>query len=61
MKTNNQVVLKYGKTEMKLTASDLQLISDALGIINPDSTKAANRAISLSNAFSALSEYQDSL
>jgi hypothetical protein len=55
------VYVKYGETEIKLSANDLQLIADALDIINPDDTRQENRARKLSLSFTALSEYADSL
>jgi len=55
------VVVKYGVTEWKLSASDLQLIADALEIVNPDTEKAIRRARALSTGFLALSEYASSV
>lgn len=57
MKVKHGVAIKYGITEYKLSAKDLQLISDALEIINPDSKRVEKRARRLSAAFLALSEY----
>jgi hypothetical protein len=63
MKQSNKrgVFIKYGKTQFKLSAKDLQLIADALAIINPDSTPQENKARKLSAAFAALSEYEESI
>ena len=61
MNNKHGVFIKYGKTQFKLSANDLQLISDALAIINPDSTPQENRARRLSAAFAALSEYEKSI
>ena len=51
------VKVVYGITEYKLSAKDLQLISDALEIISPDAASATKRARALSAAFLGLSEY----
>ena len=56
-KTVHGVYLVYGKTKIKLKASDLELFADALEIINPDSEKQIVNARNWSAAFTALSEY----
>ena len=61
MKTRHGVLIKYGQTEYKLSSKDLQLISDALEIVNPDSAGVEKRARALSAAFLALSEYAASV
>ena len=61
MKIKHEVCIKYGLTEIKLTADDLQLIADALEIINPDTTRQENKARRLAASFSALSEYAASV
>lgn len=57
MKTKHGVAIQYGKSAYKLTASDLQLIADALESVNPDSSKLEKRARVMSSAFQALAEY----
>ena len=61
MKVKHGVTIQYGVTKYKLSAKDLQLIADALEIINPDSRRVEKRARQLSLAFSALSEYAASV
>jgi hypothetical protein len=51
----------YGAISIKLSASDLQLFADALGIINPDSRMQIVNASNWSAAFAALSEYAKSV
>ena len=51
------VYLTYGVTSAKLTASDLELIADALDVVRPDTDKARQRAHTLFCSFLALSEY----
>lgn len=60
-KTKHGVYLKYGQTEVKLAASDLQLIADALEIIDPIDKKDDARACKLLAWFLALSEYAKSV
>jgi hypothetical protein len=55
------VYLVYGAISIKLSASDLQLFADALGIINPDSRMQIVNASNWSAAFAALSEYAKSV
>jgi hypothetical protein len=57
MKIKHGVAIQYGVTRWNLTAKDLQLIADALDIINPDSLRVKKRARQLSAGFLALSEY----
>jgi hypothetical protein len=61
MKNKNGVFVSYGKTKFKLHAEELQLMADALEIVNPDSTKMQLLARKLSASFSALAEYAKSL
>ena len=58
---NRNVRLQYGKAHVKLSSSDLQLISDALDILSPDSDESSDRAKQLCATFAALSEYQESI
>ena len=60
-KTEHGVFVKYGVTKFKLSANELQLISDALDIISPDTEKQIHTAHRLSAAFLALSEYAESV
>ena len=60
-KTKHGVFIKYGVTEIQLTANDLRLIGDALDIINPDTEKQRTRAYNLALSFWALSEYAESV
>lgn len=55
------VRLQYGKTHVKLSSSDLQLIADALSILSPDGDEASDRARVLMRSFEALAEYQASI
>lgn len=55
------VVIKYGRIEISLSSSDLQLIADALDILSPDSDEASDRAHTLCASFTALAEYQKSI
>ena len=60
-KTIHGVYLVYGKTKIKVSHQDLQLISDALEIVNPDTDKQTLNARNWSRAFEALSEYAKSV
>lgn len=60
-KAKHGVVVQYGETAFKLSADDLQLIADALCVVNPDSDKATRRARHMALAFESLSEYAESL
>lgn len=60
-KTEHGVYIHYGVMKFKLTANELQLIADALEIINPDTEKQTLVARRLSSAFLALSEYAESV
>jgi hypothetical protein len=60
-KTEHGVFIKYGATKFKLSANELQLIADALEIINPDTEKQIQIARRLSASFLALSEYAQSV
>jgi hypothetical protein len=60
-KTQHGVYLVYGKTKIKLKPNDLQLIADALEIVNPDTEKQTRNARNWSAAFLALSEYAESV
>jgi hypothetical protein len=60
-KVQHGVYIRYGLTEIKLSANDLELIADALDIVNPDTDKQRQRAHTLSMSFTALSEYAASL
>lgn len=55
------VRLVYGKTYVKFSSSDLQLISDALDVLSPDTDESADRAHTLCASFAALAEYQKSI
>jgi hypothetical protein len=57
MKTKHGVFVKYGQTSFRLSAVELQLMSDALEIVNPDTAKRTALARKLSSAFLALSQY----
>src|SRR6266567_2995564 len=57
MRSKHGVYLTYGVTSVKLTASDLELIADALDVVRPDTDKARQRAHTLFCSFLALSEY----
>ena len=61
MKTKHGVYIQYGVTSFKLNANQLQLISDALSIINPDTEKQEKQARKLSAAFLGLSGYAASV
>jgi len=55
------VYVRYGNRQFRLTASDLQLISDALDVLSPDSDASSDRAHDLCSMFSALSEYAETV
>jgi hypothetical protein len=57
MKTKHGVFVKYGQTSFRLSANDLELIADALEIINPDEAEQIEQADKLARSFRALSEY----
>lgn len=61
MRTKHGVFIRYGVTEIKLSANDLQLISDALDIVNPDTEKQSANARKLAVSFLVLSEYAESV
>jgi hypothetical protein len=61
MKTKHGVYVQYGQTSFKLSALELNIISDALEIINPDETERVKIARKLSSAFLALSQYARSV
>jgi len=60
-KVKHGVFLVYGKQKIKLKAKDLEMITNALEIINPDTEKARLRAFRLFNSFAALTEYAESV
>jgi hypothetical protein len=60
-KTVHGVYLVYGKVKIKLKAADLQLMSDALEIVNPDTEKQTGIARKWAASFLALSEYAESV
>jgi hypothetical protein len=60
-KVKHGVLVSYGLTRFKLSAMQLQLIADALEIINPDSPRAIDVARNMSRAFAALAEYAKSV
>jgi hypothetical protein len=55
------VKLTYGKVCVSLSSSDLQLISDALDVLSPDSDESSDRAKQLCATFDALTVYQRSI
>lgn len=55
------VYIAYGVTSVKMSASDLQLIADALDVVSPDTDKARQRAHVLQCSFLALSEYAETV
>jgi hypothetical protein len=55
------VYIRYGVTEIKLTANDLQLIADALDVVNPDTDEQRQNAFNLCASFTALAEYAESV
>jgi hypothetical protein len=57
MNIEHGVFVVYGVTKIKMSAKDLQLIADALEIVNPDTEKVERRARKLAASFLALSEY----
>lgn len=61
MKIKHGVSIQYGVTSISLSDTDLALISDALETINPDSQGAYLRSKSMSDMFSALAEYAQSV
>jgi hypothetical protein len=60
-KTQHGVYLVYGKTKIKLSANDLELIADALDIVSPDTDEQRQNAFKLHMSFLALSEYAESV
>jgi hypothetical protein len=58
---DKNVNLTYGKTSVKLSSSDLQLIADALDVLSPDTDESADRAHQLCATFAALADYQKSI
>ena len=61
MKTKHGVDLAYGKTKIRLSSEDLQLIADALDIAAPDNSEVGSQAIKLANSFHALAAYAKSV
>jgi len=61
MKTKHGVFVKYGQTSFRLSANELELMADALEIINPDTEKQIEQADKLANSFRALAEYARSV
>jgi hypothetical protein len=61
MSIKHGVFIKYGVTEFELSAAELQLIADALEVVNPDTDKMKRKAQQLSASFLALSEYAASV
>jgi hypothetical protein len=57
MKTKHGVFVKYGKTSFRLSANDLELMADALEIVNPDEVEQIEQADKLARSFRALSDY----
>jgi hypothetical protein len=55
------VFIKYGVTEFELSAAELQLMADALEVVNPDTDKMKGKAQQLCASFLALSEYAASV
>ena len=55
------VYVTYGKSGFKLTTNQVQLIADALAIIEPDSQRQENDARKMQSAFEALAEYAASV
>jgi hypothetical protein len=60
-KTKHGVFVKYGQTSFRLSANDLELMADALEIINPDDMEQIAQADKLAASFRALSEYARSV
>ena len=52
-----QIKIKHRAMEIKLTVNSLQLISDALEIVNPDTEEQTTVARDLAESFRALFEY----
>ena len=52
-----QIKIKHRAMEIKLTVNSLQLISDALEIVNPDTEEQTIKARDLAASFRALFEY----
>jgi hypothetical protein len=57
VKTKHGVFVKYGKTSFRLSANELELMADALEIVNPDEAEQIERADKLAKSFRALSDY----
>lgn len=55
------VTLQYGRAGIKLSSSDLQLISDALDVLSPDSDESSDRAHELCATFKTLAGFQKSI
>jgi hypothetical protein len=56
-KTKHGVFVKYGPTSFRLSANELELMADALEIINPEDAELIEQADKLSRSFRALSGY----
>ena len=52
-----QIKIKYRAMSITLTPNALQLIADALEIVNPDTEEQTIKARDLAASFRALSEY----
>jgi hypothetical protein len=57
VKTKHGVHITYGKTSFRLSANELELMADALEIVNPDNAEQIEQADKLARSFRALSEY----
>ena len=55
------VFVAYGVTKFQLSADELELIADALLIVNPDTKQRKQKAQKLAASFLALSEYAETV